>query len=392
MLGFLSRYVPSWRMSRCTGLINDYRPVISIVAYFFVLCFCFRYGQEIMRGGDAWKTGDWLINYEGGPVRRGLVGQVLYEFSRLGTNLLWSAFVLQVAIYLLVAHLTLKLFFSVDREASWLLLIFSPAFIFLFPFYDVQGGFRKEIILFLSFCVLACGLLDGKLRHGHVIASLLIYGVAVFSHELAAFAIFFMVFLLLQAKTNTANHAMINAYAVGYILLAVGGVGFALANPGNGVVKSEVCNSLLMAGLKDSICSGAIEWLQFDSGYGMREVRSYLSGYLVVYPLLFFLACFPVFLTGWYRKRVIFLMLGFFSLLPLFVVAVDWGRWIHVYVFMVSITLLLESSNATVMIGKFPVLGLLAYMGLWSIPHCCTARPGLGMIDVAYLALRKLVF
>ena len=30
---------------------------------------------------DSWTIGEWLINYEGGFVRRGLLGEALYLFS-----------------------------------------------------------------------------------------------------------------------------------------------------------------------------------------------------------------------------------------------------------------------------------------------------------------------
>ena len=118
-----------------TIVVNKFEKIITSIAYLCQFCFISKYAQEIFAGGQSWKTGDWLINYEGGFVRRGLIGQVLYYFSGLGISLLWLTFTIQVIIYLIIAHFTLKIFFYNNRGISWLLFLFSPAFIFLFPFF-----------------------------------------------------------------------------------------------------------------------------------------------------------------------------------------------------------------------------------------------------------------
>jgi len=81
-------------------VINKYKVAITTIAYLFLLFFILLYARQIVYGGNNWKTGDWLINYEGGWIRRGLIGQVLYEISAgFGVSLLWSAFFLQSLIY-----------------------------------------------------------------------------------------------------------------------------------------------------------------------------------------------------------------------------------------------------------------------------------------------------
>lgn len=391
MVRSLIKCIPAIFKSNFRGSINEYKPAISALAYFFVFLFCFRYGQQIMSGGDSWKTGDWLINYEGGFVRRGLIGQVLYELSGLGLNLLWSTFVLQITIYFLIARYTLKLFFATQREATWLLFIFSPAFIFLFPLYGIQGGFRKEIILFLSFCLLAYGLLNNKVSHKHVIASILVYCVAVFSHELAAPCLIFIVYLLTQAKKNASNRSAINAYILFFILAGVTGGLLALIKHGDLEVQHQVCNSLLISGIKGDICDGAIAWLQYDTNYGIRMVAGIFKTSISVYPFLFAMAFLPFLLTDWCKKRVFILVLGFAALMPLYIVALDWGRWIHVYIFMISIILLLESANTLVTIRRVSMLGILFYACIWSIPHINAQRPGLGMFEFSYRILTEII-
>jgi len=364
---------------------NRYKVAIIFVAYVFLLYFVYCYACEINIGGDAWKTGDWLINYEGGWVRRGLIGQVLYEISGFGVSLVWVAFLLQTLIYLSTAHFVLKIFFSTRREISWLLFLFSPAFIFLFPFYDIQGGFRKEIIVFLAFCLLAVGLMHGGFNKKYLVSSLFLYAIAVFSHELAASCIIFFVHLLFEHTRSDANLRSIGrVYITGFIIVAVAGLLFSFIFPGTIDTADKICESLQHRGLTSDICSGAIKALGVDSSSGWKQVMARIQHYAFLYPPLFVLAMIPLSLTDWWSRRLPVLLVGFVFVAPLFLVAKDWGRWIHVYFSMISVLLLCDSSNIKTRIYKLPLIGVIIYAGVWSIPHSGASLPGFGMCSVAY--------
>ena len=51
---------------------------------------------------DAWQFGEWLINYEGGFVRRGIPGEFFYQIHNLtAIHLGWIAFVFVIAMCVL---------------------------------------------------------------------------------------------------------------------------------------------------------------------------------------------------------------------------------------------------------------------------------------------------
>ena len=131
---------------------------ISRNFYFLIwaalIFFVFQYGMEISKGGNEWKTGDWLINYESGPVRRGFFGQIVIYLASLGGDLKWIVFFIQSIAYVAIYYLVIKIYFMRQRNYAWYIFIFSPAFLF-FPLFDIQGGFRKEILQFLSFSIIA---------------------------------------------------------------------------------------------------------------------------------------------------------------------------------------------------------------------------------------------
>jgi len=368
---------------------NDYRAVISFIGYLLVFCFVCKYAVETAGGGHIWKAGDWLINYEGGWIRRGLMGQALYRVPGSGFNMLWILFCLQTAIYVSIAHLVLKLFFSVRREVSWLLFIFSPAFIFLFPFYDMQAGFRKEIMVFLSFCLMAAGLMGGRLNHRYLIPSLLLYWVAVFSHEAAVLCVFFFVYLLFECtQPEPGLRGMGRVYMAGFSAAAVAGLLFVVSYQGTADASVMICKSLERRGLSPDICGGAIQWLGFDVRYAWNQVS--FKKYILVYPLLFLLSAAPLFLTGWWKRKLPVLLVGLGFVLPLFVVAIDWGRWIHIYCFMIFTLLLFDSSRERTTIYRLPLIVVAAYGGLWCIPHLNAGHPCLGIFSLVYKILERL--
>ena len=62
---------------------------------------------------SAWQYVDWIINYQGGFVRRGLVGESLFQLHRL-TNI-----DLDVLIFLFVSLVYLSIFFFLIKTVSY---------------------------------------------------------------------------------------------------------------------------------------------------------------------------------------------------------------------------------------------------------------------------------
>lgn len=111
-----------------------------------------RLGTTYMTGPNSWQLGDWLIGYQGGFVRRGLLGalaDVGDEWSGMGAK--WLIFGMQfVAWGVLVSFAALLVF---RARLPWVhrsLMLVSPAFL-PFAVNERAGGFRKEIVLLALF-------------------------------------------------------------------------------------------------------------------------------------------------------------------------------------------------------------------------------------------------
>ncbi|MBA3030100.1 MAG: hypothetical protein FP816_15010 [Desulfobacteraceae bacterium] len=150
---------------------------------------------------NPWTIGDWLVNYQGGMVRRGLLGDVIYQIARY-THInpgLYTAFLQSIfyAIFFFFSYLLLK---AQPILSSFSLLIFSP-FLFTFQINSLQdGGYRKEIIFFgiLALNVWMARTKRFELFERIFFITLLVYPAIILTHEMLALCLPYLLVVYLS--------------------------------------------------------------------------------------------------------------------------------------------------------------------------------------------------
>jgi hypothetical protein len=324
-------------------------------------------------------SNDWLINYEGGFVRRGLAGELLYlvhqalGFSSLTQDLLVLQTGLYVAVGVVVSILALRIR---NRLLPWVLL--SPA-AFLFSSYSVLGGFRKDLLLFLGL-----GLLALAARTTHVgwrwtwcVAGSLLYVVFVLSWEAGILFLPLVVAFLFEATRSLASRwpTLLTGAVVGVSL-----VGFALEllHPGNTRVVSGICDSLRRAGIPYHVnClpggSGilGIAWLQLSWHDSAHQVAALWPGY-GFYVVWLAIGLAPFVVSRWLPRHLVVTALAVGAVLPLFVVGSDYGRWVHLAVTCLTLYWLMtaeDQPDAGRPRGALELVTLAAWVTCWSVPY-----------------------
>ena len=94
---------------------------------------------------------EWLINYEGGFTKRGLIGQLSIYFSNIfALTLRDTIFLFQtllVGTYFFLIYLFLK---NIFYNKIFIFAIFTPIFL-LYPIAEIEVLARKEIFIFIYF-------------------------------------------------------------------------------------------------------------------------------------------------------------------------------------------------------------------------------------------------
>ena len=110
---------------------------------------------------------DWIINYEGGYIRRGLLGEISINLSNfLNLNIKYIFLLIHSSIYLIFHLLFYKFFHQFIKNYVFYIFCFSPL-VFLYPIATFEAFARKEIF-YITFFLLNCFLLI-KIKNRNII-------------------------------------------------------------------------------------------------------------------------------------------------------------------------------------------------------------------------------
>jgi len=341
---------------------KSYWRVFNIVFCASALLLLAFYAVVLVPLNHLWLSGDWLINYQGGFVRRGLVGEILFETSSLtGINLGILAIVLQMSLYAIFIMNTL--FLSVNSSFTPLnaMLICSPAFI-LFPILDPDGGFRKEVLLIAPLAVLCNRLADPRARVPKYLPACMgvLCVVVVLSHEMLLVYLPYLICVFLihdkgpSAQAKRAALWLIPAVIAALLIIVFG--------RGSQPVVADICNSLKTSAPQDCFSSnvvGAITFLAKDMKFAHDYVlASNPPSTLIVYAISVVLAFIPLALkyrskqfTGLYDHKTRFWLAvstctALTASLSLLWFVADYGRIIYIHVACLSLLMLMATRES----------------------------------------------
>ncbi|MCV6638840.1 hypothetical protein [Candidatus Albibeggiatoa sp. nov. NOAA] len=334
----------------------------------------------------SWKMGDWLINYSGGWIRRGFLGEIFLNLSKL-THInpgiyAASAHIVFYFVYFLFSFLLLR---KQKNIVPFALLIFSP-FIFTFQLNDFQGGYRKEIIYFavLSFIAWTRVSLNPQKFERVFILTLLIYPFAVLSHEMLFLFMPYIVLVYTFDKKITVR-------LIGFIFLLVmpSFLAFIFSVQYQGSIEHTIAIQQSLADTYyNTSQSGAIFALQYDTGYWIERMnrlvtqRGYIYTHIIVIglSLVAFMPIRPqlkIVLAKWHGKALV--ISCFVATLFIAMVAIDWGRLIYINLVSLFILSLLTAKGHPATFNRphhkkpsiFAIIPFFIWSLFWHIPHCC---------------------
>jgi len=360
----------------------------SMLVVAFLLTLLKLHRQLFLTPGFA--LSDWLIPYSGQFVRRGLGGELLWLVeSGLHVPMVSVVALISGACYLLFMLTSMRLVMILSGLPVWLLIV-SPATAF-FPAFEAEAVARKEILL-LAIPALLLWRKQGSAPMLPVQALLLVaLTLLLFIHE---GMIFFMpllgVFIWHAWGDTRPVRQFLFISAVWLTLVAAVIAGLNHVYPAN---PAELCQVLAQRNSLPAHCAEplqtAVSWLavaptevwtlaagKFDAG---RLLSIGFGLVLCAMPFIGLRNCFR-------GDRAIILAL--LATLPLFMMTLDWGRWLHVIAMLLLAIYAAKTSPAQAAGAVvFPrslytllaaAIMILMWVGSWQLVHCCmlVAEPG----------------
>ena len=325
--------------------INIYLFYYLTILFFFAVFFLF---QKHHVANDS-TISEWLINYEGGFTKRGLIGQISFYVANLfSANLRDTIFIFQiltVGIYFLLIYYFFK---NIKTNKVLIFAIFTPIFL-LYPIAEIEVLARKELFIFIYFLVYTFIPLH-KLIH-KFFYKLIFFPIVILIWEPVVFFILFLFFLDLVENKIIKINKLFFFQILSYVPSII--VSFYIALNPISTENHEIMASSLLENFNEN-CYMSCELLktkssiyqQFEGNFGR-----YSFEILFRYFLIFFVGFGPLFLllfNSRLKNKILFfnyfnnLFIPFLILLSpvilLFAMGYDWGRWINISYFFSIIT------------------------------------------------------
>tara|TARA_B100000787_G_scaffold160123_1_gene138891 strand:- start:438 stop:1613 length:1176 start_codon:yes stop_codon:yes gene_type:complete len=277
---------------------------------------------------------DWLINYEGGFVRRGLLGQIIFELSKfLNFQIKFVMLFFQItiySIYFLIFYLLLS-----KRKANffWLLIIFSPIS-FLYPMAELEALGRKDIFVITFFLIFS--IINYKSLNILLFSFISLFSLSCLIHEITIFYIFHYLFVF-YIKNKFFINQQVNKkhYLIFFLSLVV--LLYLNLYLHNFVVIEDIVNSynyenLTTASGSFSHISPSIDsvFLKTFNNISLTSVARY--GFLVLInsiPFIYFIKIKKEYEDKYFNSQNIFFAVILLSI-PLYLLIFDWGRVIYI--------------------------------------------------------------
>jgi hypothetical protein len=366
-----------------------YFPVLVFLCLFSMIHY-FRVSSGLAAIWSGWSIGDWVINYDTGPTRRGLAGEIIFFIARVfHLKINWIIFSIQG--FALIGFIVLFLNVLRKKQLSFWYVIgyFSPAFFLLFTYYDSMAIGRKEILLYLTFMVWVVLCLRDQISTLKIIGFSLLQFLLALSHE--AFFFYSLYFCAaVWLSTDKYKKLVLAIPLSSFIAVALTFLFFKTVDP------TFSCNTLLALGAFPEVCAGVLSAGPQDA---LLLAKQYFQNFNLLSLLNIGAVCIIILLPAYLILSIssfkkynlpsqISLLFGliFFSF-PLFIFAIDWGRWISMHLTLTLVMLLLTLKNKdardvikpsshlnaaakiTLLVGALCSFALFSFT--YSLSHCC---------------------
>ena len=331
--------------------INSIKYFKLYISILFIFSVFYLYGKYNV-GNDS-TVSEWLINYEGGFTKRGLIGQIAIHIGEfLNISLRQSILFFQIFSIGLYYLLLINFFKSVKFNKIILLSIFTPIFL-LYPVAEIEVLGRKEIIIF-SFYLIYLTLQNFRQKNYFRIFLLPLL-MLVWEP-----VVFFFIFWLIVDYIEDAfekNYKSLFKYLLTYIPAILIGAYIAL-NP-----ISEIAHKNMAIFLKENfnencymscalLLSKSSIYDQFKLNFDIFSLGIFFRYFLIIligFGPLFILIKFSQFNK---LNSKIFLFIIMLPMFVLFLMMSDWGRIVNIFYTFSIISFLYLYKKKLVMINN----------------------------------------
>ncbi len=344
---------------------------------------------------NPWAFTELLINYEGGFVRRGFVGNLIYQIDSDGIlfDTLYDIVFINFFIFAVLIVINLeKSNLTSLQKLLFHISIFAPFNITLFGNYTA----RKEIFI-INFYLLVLLIFRTKNKKIFLFFSFFFSILSILIHEGITFFIYFPFLVYLMKKKNVSKKYIT---AINFMMISIFTV--IILNKGNNQIVDQIWSSLssedivLINNLNPNAIT-AIGWGVIDT---LKTTYVLVfSGSLIYWTVFFAMLIYTISIvfndhiaeTYASMKNTLISNKQFILIIPLFIVGFDWGRWIFTIFYLLLFTLLLDyKKNVNSLKLTYNLIFFTVISFLTEMPPCCIAMEGTAVSSNYYRIFKSI--
>ena len=297
---------------------------------------------------DTFEYGEWLINYQHGFVRRGIIGEVIHLFAHLfNNNFQISFFIIISFISLIYYYLNYLLLKKVKLNFIFYFLIFSPLF-YVFFIIISKVGVRKEIILYIFYILYLFNFTSKNFKFQKNWKFIFIFPILLLNHEGTFFYLLYLILpLFFVAKKDDIKLVILQISVL--IILSTCVMILLYLNKGTNEHVLTICQSLgdhmpskcewwgpiaaLNKEVLENLNNESLNFFYLSASY-----TTWLGFLFYIFfgllPLIFFVRLSKINKKNFIINKFfiyLFSFLTFIITLPLFHIAEDWSRWFSMH-------------------------------------------------------------
>jgi len=384
---------------------NSTISLLIVLSLIIVINNFFRFFQN----KTAHQYEPWLSNYQGGFVRRGLPGELLFQiYELLNIHLGWMVFILVCFLYCIFYFTFFHLVKKIEFNKIFIFAILSPI-AFYFPVLNSKATGQKEII-FLCFLSIFCFLIP-KMKRAHANYLMIFIAIIVgLSHDGLIFYLTYLIIpFIILFKFDNLKDLFLSLLPIIFITIILCILIYIFRGSEQHVI--DICNSIKLYSHPECETIGHISHLRFSIEGNIVQKISVVEDifgisnerYFFIYTVGFIFGFLPLIilygksnlLTSIANKKFHPLLILFLPLIlsfPIYYLAADWGRYLYIsYMSSLIIIFFCLSNNIFYIKQKIFfdkeskivkilfILTIVIYGFGWTVPICCEKdfKPGI---------------
>jgi hypothetical protein len=318
---------------------NNYFFIYLSLLFFFGIFWLYI---KHLVGNDS-TISEWLINYQGGFIKRGLIGEICFQIAiYFDLSLRFVIFLFQSFIYSIFLILIYRFFRNIPTNLIIILSIFTPIFL-LYPIAEIEVLARKETFVFIGFLLF---LNISSFNYSNNLPLYYVFFVLPIICLIWEPVVFFFPFiasvLIIRLKHNQTT-TLLSKIIISFIPALIISTIIA-TNPITPESHSILANSLKENFGEDCYMScGMLLTRSSIISQFVQNIAAVTFDGLIRYPLIVLIGFGPIFLLSLnskLKKEVLFfkyfnnlfypILLLLTPVLFLFAMGGDWGRWVNI--------------------------------------------------------------